>query len=176
SSALKRAEARAPERGVYAASPESTLVSPVSNQPLLGNYSILSFSVSVPMRAFLHGVEASQGRDIEHAIGRRRRGADRVAEFDGAENFLFLARGEHIKAAAPCAEVNFAIGNQRRPPRFAFDFFGPIQPAGRGSARRCTSATPRSCPKNCRHRQRRRYGPDKRRACHKCYSGLRGGC
>src|SRR5205823_8327213 len=56
---------QAHERGLYAASPESTLVSPVSNQPLLGNYSILSFSVSVPMRAFLHGVEASQGRDIE---------------------------------------------------------------------------------------------------------------
>jgi len=42
------------------------------------------------MRAFLHGVETSQGSDIEHAIGCRRRGADRFAEFGRAENFFLL--------------------------------------------------------------------------------------
>src|SRR2546430_4586241 len=128
-SPLKRAEARAPERGVLRRFAGVRANGPVSNQTPFGNYfwQILSFSVSVPMRAFLHRVEMLHRGDVEHAVRRRRRGADRIAEFGGAENFFLLARGEHVKAAAPRAEVNFAIGDQRRSPRFALDFPGPIR-------------------------------------------------
>src|SRR6185369_1920176 len=84
-----------------------------------------SVSHHVPMRAFLHRVKMTHSGNVENAIGRCRGGADRAAEIDSADNFLFLARGEYPEIAAPRAHVNFTIRHHWRGPHVALNLVGP---------------------------------------------------
>ena len=68
-----------------------------------------------------HGVEAVHGGDIEHAVGGGGGRADGLAQVYSAEDFLLLARGEHVIGSVAGAEIDFAVGDQRRGPGFAFD-------------------------------------------------------
>src|SRR5437667_10340098 len=78
------------------------------------------------------GVKMSHRSNIERAVGGARGGADRVVQFNGAEQFLFFAGREHIKTAATRAQINFAIGDQRRGPYFTVHSLRPIWFAGGG--------------------------------------------
>src|SRR6266852_1378859 len=77
-----------------------------------------------------HRVEFGHGSDVQHPVRRRRGGADGVAEFDGTEDALLLARGEHPEITAPRAQINLAVGDQRRGPHFTLDLVRPIRLPG----------------------------------------------
>src|SRR5207245_3663586 len=77
-----------------------------------------------------HRVEFGHGGDVQHPVRRRRGGTDGVAEFDGTKDALLLARGEHPEIAAPRAQINLAVGHQRRGPHFALDLVRPIRLPG----------------------------------------------
>src|SRR5258708_31630376 len=77
-----------------------------------------------------HRVEFGHGSDVQHAVRRRRGGADGVAEFDGTEDALLLARGEYTEIAAPRAQINLAVGHQWRRPHFALDRVRPMRLPG----------------------------------------------
>src|SRR6266436_7232510 len=80
----------------------------------------------------LHGKELRHRRDIENTIRGSGRGADGVAQVNGGDEGLQFIGSKYVKSAAPRAEIDFAIGEERGGPNFSGDVVSPIWLAGFG--------------------------------------------
>src|SRR5690348_11860257 len=71
-------------------------------------------------------------RDEEGSVGGGGGAADGFVHFYAAEELLFFGGGEDREGAAAGAEVDLAVGNERRGPDFAAELVGPVGLAGSG--------------------------------------------
>src|SRR5687768_16027992 len=87
---------------------------------------------SILPSAVLKCIQSAHRRDIQHAVGGRRGGADGFAEVYLAEELFVLAGGEGEEGAVAHVEVHLAVGDEAGGPDFAFAFVGPVGFAGGG--------------------------------------------
>src|SRR6266568_459475 len=82
--------------------------------------------VPVGPGGIVKGKQMRVAGDVDDAVGHDRRRIDRRAQVHLADDFLFLARGQHGKITVLVADVHFAIGGQRRSPGVGLQVVGPI--------------------------------------------------
>ena len=76
------------------------------------------------------GKQMRVGGDEQDAVGHHRRGIDRRAEVDRAQDLLFPARGEHRQVAVLVPEYTLPSGHQGRAPDVRLEVVRPVDLPG----------------------------------------------